>query len=381
MSDHDPWFDPEPPPAPKPRPTLNYADPSLVSPAGANVPRCIACGYLLIGLTRGRCPECGQKFNLDDDTSFTDRPPFSFIVYWAPAVIALSACWVVLSLVFLQRDSIGFALTLCVPATVGFVASYGFRGPVVRTIFLGCFSLIVTVVTLVSMHAVGVFCGVILGILFLLPFTFGAALGSLLRTIMKEVPRYSQGRHLPVLLALLLPAIVELAERGLTSPPPPESQTTVVRLRGTLPEAWHAQIGGAHSVQTHPLHDIKLTRPLEQVGPRGVGDESTIRFSKGELRIRVTERVPLTRFRFDYVGQSHVEDRAIRLIETSFDYDALGPDMTQVSISTRYDPLMTPRWYWRPFERWAGRVTHEQIGRQMQRDIDARPRETIAREQ
>ena len=30
-------------------------------------------------------------------------------------------------------------------------------------------------------------------------------------------------------------------------------------------------------------------------------------------------------------------------------------------LTTRYQPLMTPRWYWRPFERMTGEKVHAQI--------------------
>lgn len=34
-------------------------------------PRCRKCGYLLLGLDNGRCPECGRDFDLRDPTTFT----------------------------------------------------------------------------------------------------------------------------------------------------------------------------------------------------------------------------------------------------------------------------------------------------------------------
>lgn len=347
--------------------------PRRVDDGDDGAPRCAACGYFLVGLARGECPECGRPFNLDVRETYETRPPYRFFAYWLPAFVATSAVWLVYAFVLLTNDSIGYSLSLAVPSTAGFLAAYGGRPGRLAMVWMGLTSLLAVVLTLISAHLVGIFCGVILGLIGLIPYSIGAAFGATLNSVMKERRWYSQRHWLPLLVALATPAVVELAERRWSSPPAIVAQATPILLHASFAEAWHAQVGDAPGIPRSPLHAIHLTRPLEQSGPRGVGAESRIRFSKGTLDVRVTERdEAVGRYAFAYVGQSHVEDRAIRLIDTAFAYEPIAASETRLTITTRYEPLMTPRWAWGPFEHWAGTATHELIGRQMQRSIDAR---------
>ncbi len=335
-------------------------------------PRCNRCGYLLIHLVSDRCPECGKPFDLRDTRTFRYRIPINWFRYWLPPFVMLSVIWLAYAMVLLERNSVGWALVLGTPASIGILAGYGLNVGTRRIVLFGGMLITGVGTCLIIANAVGPFCGVILSVLFILPFMCGAAFGTILRYSLKDTRWYSQRRHLPVLLALILPVATEWFERSLGLARPIVAQSTQMSLRATLAEAWQAHARDSASVEKHPLHSIRLTRPLEQVGSRKSGEESTIRFSKGSLRVRVTERDPMKRFAFDYVGQSHVEDRAIRLIATTFDYSRTFVDLeTSLVITTHYEALMTPRWYWAPFEKWSGRVTHELIGRQMQRDIDA----------
>jgi len=43
-------------------------------PTDGNV-RCLTCGYLLHGLPRPLCPECGRAFDPSDESTFDTRPP------------------------------------------------------------------------------------------------------------------------------------------------------------------------------------------------------------------------------------------------------------------------------------------------------------------
>src|SRR3954471_21191585 len=99
---------PTPPPPPPPAPA---APPPVAGPAaspvlpyghppagperlgtGPGVPRCLSCGYVLVGLNDPRCPECGRWFNPWDPSTYNTRPPFLAWRYWLPAfILALSA--------------------------------------------------------------------------------------------------------------------------------------------------------------------------------------------------------------------------------------------------------------------------------------------------
>ena len=48
------------------REALTVTTGDLVRGEGASAPRCLKCGYLLIGLRSTRCPECGDEPTLDE---------------------------------------------------------------------------------------------------------------------------------------------------------------------------------------------------------------------------------------------------------------------------------------------------------------------------
>lgn len=71
--------------------------------------RCKVCRYALAGLTRNRCPECGEEFDPADPTTFLGPPSIPklrlvFLAY-APALVAVWCSWFPLT----ARDNIGFS--------------------------------------------------------------------------------------------------------------------------------------------------------------------------------------------------------------------------------------------------------------------------------
>jgi hypothetical protein len=45
--------------------------------------RCLDCGYILLGLTESRCPECGKEFSPDDPSTVNQGRPYGDLVRWA----------------------------------------------------------------------------------------------------------------------------------------------------------------------------------------------------------------------------------------------------------------------------------------------------------
>jgi hypothetical protein len=101
------------------------------------------------------------------------------------------------------------------------------------------------------------------------------------------------------------------------------------------------------------------------------GDSKEITFNRGKLTIEITERVELDHLAYRFIRQAHVEDRAVRLLDGRIDFEPLAGDRTRVTLITCYQPLMTPRWYWRPFERLSGSDVHEAILNELERSAAA----------
>jgi hypothetical protein len=53
---------------------------------------CRHCGYSLVGLPTGTCPECGHAFDLADRRTFAGRPPRLRLRCWGRRTAALLAC-------------------------------------------------------------------------------------------------------------------------------------------------------------------------------------------------------------------------------------------------------------------------------------------------
>ena len=95
-----------------------------------------------------------------------------------------------------------------------------------------------------------------------------------------------------------------------------------------------------------------------------------VTFNRGKLRVEVTEREEMRLIAYRFIGENHVEERGAKLLDGRMTFEPVTQKQTRVSVETRYQPLMTPRWYWRPFERMTGEKVHAQILNELQRASD-----------
>jgi len=75
--------------------------------------------------------------------------------------------------------------------------------------------------------------------------------------------------------------------------------------------------------------------------------------------------------RFDVIEQHIGYERDVRLIDGSFKFEALSPDRTRVTLTTRYEPLLTPRLIWRWGERIAVHTLHAHVLEGMRRGAES----------
>jgi len=173
------------------------AEEFVPAPAAAH---CLGCGYALDGLaTPGKCPECGRPFDLQDETTFTFKPPMLRWRYWLPAlVLAMIASIASIAVCALAMGNWGMATWVAVPMCGGCLLGYGARTkawilPVLAIVFgLG------VILGMMSMSLGGIFCGLMLAGISLVPILFGGFAGWALRSILKGT-NFSQRWHLPTL--------------------------------------------------------------------------------------------------------------------------------------------------------------------------------------
>jgi hypothetical protein len=105
-----------------------------------------------------------------------------------------------------------------------------------------------------------------------------------------------------------------------------------------------------------------LPRPLYATGrAREIGDVKVCVYSRGRLAKRITRAERGKVLSFEVIEQDQFENHSIRLMGGSFNFEPMGPHQTRVTLQTEYEPLLGPRFWWRPAERWATHTLHEHV--------------------
>ena len=331
--------------------------------AGGDVPamppRCKGCGYALEHLAADRCPECGRPFDPGDPASFTRLPGFLWWKYWAPAVGLAVLAGLASFALFLGMGVTGWGFTLATPVMVGALIGYGVRARWLAVVAVSLPVLGAIVVVSVAARVEGAFCGAILGAIAIVPMMFGALAGIILRQSLKQT-RFGQRWYLPVITLLALPAVTQLAQRTLTRPPAAESVATSAVLLMSVDAAWHSRLAANPGDVDGPFR-LGMVRPAGGGGGTGLGRTFVARLTAGAAAVHITRRVDGRELDWSFVTQAHVEDRAIRLLDGRMTFEPTGPAAARVTVTTRYQPLLTPRWCWRPLERWAGDAAQRRV--------------------
>ncbi len=331
-------------------------------------PRCIRCAYVLTGLHAGRCPECGLPFNLAIAGTFTIKPPLIGWKFWLPGMLLSVGGGLAVMALLIVGGNWGWALWLGLPFSAGSLLGYRVRSGVFMLVLLGIMLVVSLFMGLAFVNLAGVFCGFALAAIFVGPVLIGTLFGTLLRMVLKATD-FSQRWHLPVWLLLITPLILGLIEGGPGARQPTEHVTTSMMLPAdsqrtfdaimyyedvTHPPPWILRVGLAHPLTTHGTS-------------QRVGDVKTCIYNKGRITKRVIEIEHGRRLAFEVIEQSIGYERDVRLTGGAFDFEPQADGSTKVTLTTTYEPLLHPRWCWRPFERYAMHTLHEHVIEGMRR--------------
>lgn len=324
-----------------------------------HIPRCLGCAYSLQGLgTAGRCPECGREFDLLDAATFTTHPPFVRRSYWLPGLLlAVGVGTALMAFLTFVIGSWTSGLWIGVPAAAGAVLGYGVRGGRVVLALLALGLVGGLVVGAVSLQLAGAFCGMALGVIFVIPVMFGVALGAAFRLMLKTT-RFSQRWYLPVLVFAAVPVVWSAAEGRRTYAP--EAVATARVVEASVHDCWEGLVFYEQVRHRPPLLlRIGLARPVSTQGPsRAVGDVRRCVYNRGWITKRVTVSEAPTLLAFEIAEQNIGYERDVRLTGGNFALEAIGPNQTRVTLTTQYEPKLGPRFAWRPAERLAVRILH-----------------------
>jgi hypothetical protein len=338
--------------------------------APPSLARCLKCAYVLDGLVgSGKCPECGCDYDLSDPRTFTRRPPFIRWKFWLPGfLLAAGVGLIVLAIGGLVGNAWGWALWLGTPLSAGSVLGYRARAGPVLLALLGLGLTLSLVMGALSMSLGGVFCGMVLSVIFAVPMLGGIGIGFTLRQALKA-SGFSQRSYLPILLIMLL----ALAACFIEGPPdenrPPESVSTEAVFRASAFAAWDSIV--FYEEVDHPpplLLRIGLVRPIRAYGDaRTPGGVKVCIYNRGRLVKQTTRAEPGKVLAFVVLEQKIHYERDVRLRGGSFEFEERDGGDTLVRVTTVYSPRLGPRFAWRWGEAWAIHTLHRHVLEGMRR--------------
>ncbi len=357
--------------------TIDTSPEGIYTDDGDGPPRRHSCRYTLTGLpSPGECPECGRGFGLADPATFTTRAPLIGWVFWLPGLLMAGVGGTAAMAVAVYiMGSWGCSLWFGAPAAVGCVVGYRFRAAYVLLPVAILTGVAVFLLGVVPLRLGGVFCALMLSLIVFGPIAGATVIGALLRLWLKGT-RFGQRRHLPA-IGMLLVCVALAAVEG---PPPRRAPGSISgeRVIAASPDAVWAAIQFYEEV-THgppPLLRVGLARPLYTTGASAApGDVKVCISNKGRIAKRITRADAPALPAFDVIERRIGYERDAGLIGGRFELAPAGAAATRVRLTTTYEPLLTPRWCWRPAERLAVGMLHGHVleGMAMQAEA-ARPR-------
>lgn len=282
--------------------------------------------------------------------------------FWSPAFALAVGGGAVLWLLAYAWGSWGYVAVLVVPFVIGCLLGYGLR---VRKLVL---ILLVAVVAgglvggAVTAKIAGLLCGLVLLAIVVGPALLGLAAGVLLRNRLRKTG-FSQRDYLPTILLLLATGGMIYTESALVGHSSEEIVRTSRILPFEAPRVWDSLVFYEEVRHEPPLlARIGLPHPLYTSGEIvAVGDTTKCVYNKGYLVKRITEYRPGELLSFEVVEQQGIEDRSVRLVSGSFEFERIAHGRTRVTLTTVYEPLLSARPVWRPFEIKIARALHDHV--------------------
>jgi hypothetical protein len=220
------------------------------------------------------------------------------------------------------------------------------------------------VLMLVSMSLAGFFCGATLGLIFIIPVTFGIICGAVVRSLLIAGGwDHRWYFHWFVWAMALLPYGVQGVELLL----PRREEVRVVRtslhVAATPAEAWNA-IMFYEEVKHNPpwLLYLALPKPQRSEGDlRKEGEVVRCFYDSGYLAKRISRVVPNRLVEFDVVEQKIGAERNVKLLGGSFEVEAVPGGGSLVVLKTRYQRTLEPTFLWEATERKVIHTLHGHV--------------------
>jgi hypothetical protein len=201
-------------------------------------------------------------------------------------------------------------------------------------------------------------------------------LGSVVVHLVKRYRQIRSTDRLPLLLLPLIPFLFGAPlERLLKSP---EEQVAEIRTERVYPYSPLQVYDAIKSVDTmvadKPLL-MKLDLPIPYkcvLEKEAVGGLRTCYFSGGTITERITVLEKARVLRMAIIGYRLTGARWLGFKEAIYYFDPVGRDSCKMTRVTTYTSALTPRFYWRPFEKWGIAEEHEYVFDNLYNDLKRR---------
>ena len=315
-----------------------------------------------------KCPRCGLPFVPENPATYATRPRRWRWNLWVPGLLIAILAGVLAYSRAVNQGVLGSAAFFGVPFAVGMILGFTTRVRFWLTLALSLFAIACISLALVSMSVSGLFCGAMLGAIFLGPAVLGAGVGWIVQLAAREAA-WDRRKYVFLTMFVGLPFGAEEVEGRLPFARPIAEVSTSATFDTTAAAAWDG-IMFYEQVEHEPplLLTLALPRPLRCEGSKAaVGDVARCIYVRGSMVKTITRREEPRLLAFD-VSEQHLHfEHDVELIDGSFILQPLGDRQTRVVLTTRYRRLLRPAWLWQPLEREIIHSLHEHVMEGMRR--------------
>ncbi len=321
------------------------------------------------------CHRCHLQYDPHKRETYLAEKDFHRVEFWLPGwCFSILVGFITYAIVFLcfSKQGMGWALFFAVPTSFG--AILGYKTGAIKlwwSLGLGFLAIICIVSAIMVSKISGMFCGLTLGLIFLLPVLLGITLGGILRTIMLD--RIAQKfSFIPILVFIIFPIGNGYVENKIfTLSPPNTVQTSFVIDQPPL-KVWK-KIRFYEAIKGQPPLLLKLGLPQPQ-GTEGsadaVGSLTKCLYNKGHYIVKRINHLEEGRLlSFDVIEQHIHFEHDVTLLDGSFFLQPTAAGTTRIILTTRYQSRLRPTWLWKPMEEASITTLHRYVLENMKKDM------------
>ena len=245
----------------------------------------------------------------------------------------------------------GATLFLVVPFMIGMALGYSTRVSFWMTLLLSLLAIACVVFMLLSMSLTGIFCGLTLGAVFLVPTLVGCVVGVFIRLVTGSAA-WDRRQYIVLPAMLILPLGAERVESRWPMADTVAEVSTSTTFDVRVNAAWDAIVFYEQVEHEAPfLLTMALPQPARTEGRKeAVGDVQKCIYRKGYLVKTITHFEKPRLLAFDVTEQHLDFEHDVEVLDGSFILQPMAKDRTRVVLTTRYRRLLRPAWLWEPVE-------------------------------